>query len=49
MTTVLYDWESLIVDIKIPLLVAVGILNWPLCVIKMSKLNEQRISETEYY
>ena len=40
--------ESLIVDIKISILVALGVLGSPQCEIKMSKLNKQRITETGY-
>ena len=39
MTTV-SGWESLVVDTKISILVALGILDSPLCEIKMSKLNK---------
>ena len=35
-------WESLIVETKISILVALGVLDSPLCEIKMSKLNAQR-------
>ena len=48
MTTV-SGWESLVVDTKISILVALGILDSPMCEIKMSKLNKQHISETGYY
>ena len=41
--------DSLIVDIKISTLVVLGVLYWPLCEIKMSKLDKQRINELEYY
>ena len=42
-------WESLVVDTKISILVALGVLDSPLCEMKMSKLNKQHISETGYY
>ena len=45
MTTV-NDWRSLVVDAKISILVALGVLDSPLCEIKMSKLNKQHISKT---
>ena len=48
MTTYI-GWESLVLDIKIFILVALGVLDFPLCEIKMSKLNKQHISETGYY
>ena len=48
MTTV-NGWESLVVDTKISILVALGVLGSRLCEIKMSKLNKQHISETGYY
>ena len=48
MTTV-NGWESLIVDTKISILVALGVLDSPLCVIEMSKLKKQHNSETRYY
>ena len=48
MTTV-KGWESLFVDTKISILVALGVLDSPLCEIKMRKLNKQHISETGYY
>ena len=48
MTTV-NGWESLIVDTKVSILVALGVLDTPLFEIKMSKLNKQDISETEYH
>ena len=47
--TTVNSWESLIVDTKIPILVTLGVLDSPLCEIKMSKLNKQHISETSYY
>ena len=51
--TIVNSWESLIVDTKISMLVALGVLDLPLCLrgceIKMSKLNKQDISETGYY
>ena len=47
MTTV-NDWRSLVVDAKISILVALGVLDSPLCEIKMSKLNKQHISKTGY-
>ena len=37
------------ISTKISILVALGVLNSPLCEIKMSKLNKQHISETGYY
>ena len=48
MTTV-NGWESLVVDTKISILVVLGVLDSPLREIKMSKLNNQHISETGYY
>ena len=42
-------WESLVVDTKISILVALGVLDSPLSEMKMSKLNKQHISETGYY
>ena len=48
MTTV-NGWESLIVDTKVSILVALGVLDTPLFEIKMSKLNKQHISETGYH
>ena len=42
-------WESLILDTNISILVGLGVSDSPLCEIKMSKLNKQHISETEYY
>ena len=42
------DWESLVVDTKISILVAFGVLNSPLPETKISKFNKQHISETEY-
>ena len=36
-------WESLTVDTKISILVALGVLDATLCEIKMSKLNKQYI------
>ena len=43
------DWESLVADTKISILVALDAPDLPLCEIKMSKLNKQRISETGFY
>ena len=43
------SWESLVVATKISILVALGVLDSPLCEIKMSKLNKQHISEIGYY
>ena len=43
------DWESLVVDTKISILVALDVLDLPLCEIKMNKLGKQRISETGFY
>ena len=48
MTTV-NGWESLVVDKNVSILVALGVLDSPLCEIKMSKLNKQHVSETRYY
>ena len=48
MTTV-NGWESLIVDTKVSILVALGVLDTPLFEIKMSKLNKQRIGETGHH
>ena len=42
-------WESLFVDSKISILVTLGVPDSPLYEIKMSKLNKQHISQTEYY
>ena len=42
-------WESLVADTKMSILVALGVLDSPLCEMKMSKLNKQHISETGYY
>ena len=42
------DWEPLVVDTKISILVAFGVLNSPLPETKISKFNKQHISETEY-
>ena len=42
-------WESLFVDTKISILVALAVLDSPLCEIKMCKLNKQHISETGCY
>ena len=42
-------WESLVVGTKISILVALGVLDPPLCEIKMSKFIKQHISETGYY
>ena len=44
-------WESLFVETKISILVALGALDSPLCEIKMSKLNAQqnRILLKEYF
>ena len=47
MTTV-NGWESLIVDTKISILVGLGVLDSPLCEIKMSKLIKQHINQTGY-
>ena len=47
--TTINGWESLVVDTKISILVVLGVLDSPLCEIKMSKLNKQHISETGYY
>ena len=41
--------ESLVVDAKISVLVALGVQDSPLCEIKMSKLNKQHFGETGYY
>ena len=40
-------WEPLIVDTKISIIVVLYVLDSPLCEIKLSKLNEQNISEIE--
>ena len=48
MTTV-KAWESLVVDIKISIVVALGVVDLGLCEIKINKLNKQYISETGYY
>ena len=42
-------WDSLIVDTKISILVALGVLDSPLCEIIMSKLNKQHISPIGYH
>ena len=47
MTTV-NDWDSLVFDTKMTILVALGVLDSPLCEIKMSTLNKQHINETGY-
>ena len=47
--TTFNGWESLIVETKISILVALGVLDEPLCEIKISKLNKQQTSETGYY
>ena len=47
--TIVNDWESLVVNTKTSVLVASGVLDSPLCEIKMNKLNNQHISETGYY
>ena len=41
-------WEPLVVNTKISILVALGVLDSPQCEIKMKKLNKQRISEIGY-
>ena len=41
--------ESLIFNTKISISVALGVIDSSLREIKMSKLNKQHISETEYY
>ena len=43
------DWELLLVDTKISISVVLGVLDSPLCEIKVSKLNTQHISKTGYY
>ena len=48
MTTV-NGWEALVVDTKISILVALDILDSPLCEMKISKSNKLYISETGYY
>ena len=48
MTTV-NDWDSLVFNTKMTILVALGVLDSPLCEIKMSTLNKQHINETGYY
>ena len=40
---------SLVVDKKISILIALVVLDSPLCQINMSKSNKQRISQTGYY
>ena len=40
------SWESLVIDTKISILVAFGVLDLPLCEIKINKLH---ISETGCY
>ena len=47
--TTVNDWKSVIVGTKMPILVAFGCLDSPLCEIKMSELNKQHISQTRYY
>ena len=47
--TAINGWESLTADTKISILVAFGVLDLPLCEIKMSKLNKQHITKTGYY
>ena len=46
--TTVNGWESIIVNTKISILVALGVLELPLCEINMRKLNKQHISETRY-
>ena len=48
MTTV-NAWKSLVFETKIYILIALGVLDFPLCEIKTTKLNVQHTSETEYY
>ena len=48
MTTV-NGWVLLIADTKISILIALGVLDSPLCKIKISKLNKQQISKKGYY
>ena len=43
--TAVDSWESLVVDTKISNLVTLGVLDLPLCEIKMSKSNKQHISQ----
>ena len=43
------DSEPLFIDTKISISVALGVLDSPLCEIKMSKLIKQYTSETGYY
>ena len=40
LVTTVNGWESLILDTTISILVALGVLDPPLCEIKMSKLNK---------
>ena len=47
--TTVNGWESLIVDAKISILVALGVLDSPQREIKISQSNEQHISKTGYY
>ena len=42
-------WELLIVDTIVSILVALGVLDSPVCDTKMRKLNKKHISETGYY
>ena len=48
MTTV-NGWESLVVDTKIYILVALGVLDSPLCEIKMSKFCEIYLKMTQWW
>ena len=47
--TAVNDWESLVVDTKISILFTLGVLDSPLCKIRMSKLNKHHISESGYF
>ena len=38
--TAVNGWESFVVDTKISILIALGVLDLPLCEIKMSKLKK---------
>ena len=42
-------WESLVADTKMSFLNTLGVLELPLCEIKMSRLHKLQISETGFY
>ena len=47
--TAVNGWNALVVNTKISILIALGVLDLPLHEIKMRKLNKTNISEIEYY